>query len=240
MNDDDEFTTWDAAYVLGALPPDERRLYENHVAACTACTARLAELAALPGLLATAALESSAAPVLPVPAYAVFAKRVRRRRTQWVSAAAAAVLVMGAVAVALGPTVNSAFNDARSGAGHSTSTPTDSPSGTSQEVQTALNFTSTGQTSLTASGHMESTPWGSTISWKCSYATGSTNYAGATQEYELVLVSSAGKSTVAATWWAGQGETVAPVATTSLAAKDMTAVQIRLAGSEDILLTATP
>lgn len=240
MNHDDEFATWDAAYVLGALPPDERRLYEDHVADCAACTARLAEIASLPGLLANTAMESSAAPVIPIPSYAAFAKKVRRRKARWVSAAAAAVLVIGAGAVALGPTVSTAFNDAGAGASHATATPTVIPSGGTQGVQSALHFTSTGQTSLTASGSVQSAPWGSTVSWTCSYASVSTNYAGAAQEYELVLVPRAGEPTVAATWWAGQGETVAPVTTTSLASNDISAVQIRLAGSEDILLTAKP
>ena len=48
------FADWDAAYVLGALPPVERRAYEDHVAGCARCRAALVELAPLPGLLARA------------------------------------------------------------------------------------------------------------------------------------------------------------------------------------------
>ena len=46
------FAEWDAAYVLGALSPDDRHAYEDHLAGCERCRAAVAELAPLPGLLA--------------------------------------------------------------------------------------------------------------------------------------------------------------------------------------------
>ena len=49
----DRFAEWDAAYVLGALSPSDRRAYERHLAECDACRAAVAELAGLPGLLST-------------------------------------------------------------------------------------------------------------------------------------------------------------------------------------------
>jgi Putative zinc-finger len=48
----DKFAQWDAAYVLGALSPAERREFEEHLASCPPCQAEVSELAALPGLLA--------------------------------------------------------------------------------------------------------------------------------------------------------------------------------------------
>ena len=51
--DGDEFAEWDAAYVLGALGPSDRRAYERHLAGCAACRSAVAELAGLPGLLGT-------------------------------------------------------------------------------------------------------------------------------------------------------------------------------------------
>ena len=48
----DKFAQWDAAYVLGALSPAERREFEEHLAGCPICQAAVSELAAVPGLLA--------------------------------------------------------------------------------------------------------------------------------------------------------------------------------------------
>lgn len=49
----DQYAEWDAAYVLGALSPTDRRAYERHLAECAACRSAVAELAGLPGLLGT-------------------------------------------------------------------------------------------------------------------------------------------------------------------------------------------
>ncbi|WP_129784798.1 anti-sigma factor family protein [Promicromonospora panici] len=49
----DYYAEWDAAYVLGALSPSDRRAYERHLADCDACRAAVAELAGMPGLLGT-------------------------------------------------------------------------------------------------------------------------------------------------------------------------------------------
>jgi Putative zinc-finger len=48
----DKFAQWDAAYMLGALSPADRREYEEHLASCSACQAAVSELAGIPGLLA--------------------------------------------------------------------------------------------------------------------------------------------------------------------------------------------
>ncbi|AGW41602.1 oligopeptidase B [Leifsonia xyli subsp. cynodontis DSM 46306] len=49
---DDDIAAWDAAYVLGALAPAERRAFEEHLSRCLPCAAAVAELAGMPGLLA--------------------------------------------------------------------------------------------------------------------------------------------------------------------------------------------
>ena len=40
----DKFAQWDAAYVLGALSPAERREFEEHLASCPHCQAAVSEL----------------------------------------------------------------------------------------------------------------------------------------------------------------------------------------------------
>lgn len=53
--DHEAFAEWDAAYVLGALSPDDRHAYEDHLAGCARCRTAVAELVPLPGLLSRAA-----------------------------------------------------------------------------------------------------------------------------------------------------------------------------------------
>ena len=48
---DDDLAEWDAAYVLGALSLEDRRTYEDYLAANPARAAELTELAGMPGIL---------------------------------------------------------------------------------------------------------------------------------------------------------------------------------------------
>ncbi|RDI46816.1 anti-sigma factor family protein [Nocardia mexicana] len=47
----DDYATWDAPYVLGALDRAERLEYEAHLAQCPGCREAVAELSGMPGLL---------------------------------------------------------------------------------------------------------------------------------------------------------------------------------------------
>lgn len=105
MNDD-RFALLDAAYVLGALSPEERREFEEHLAGCRSCQAAVAELAGIPGLLAQVSPEDAAmlaaqtsqaeeenAPPQTLRSR-ITEQRTRRRRLVTALAAAAAVLVL--------------------------------------------------------------------------------------------------------------------------------------------------
>jgi Putative zinc-finger len=126
----DKFAQWDAAYVLGALSPDERREFEEHLASCPHCQAAVAELAGVPGLLAqvspadaamlsmavdnevgqvepAAAGDGEAELIEPGPPPSLLPKMIkeaRSRRRRMVAAvagiAAAVLLVIGGVAIA--------------------------------------------------------------------------------------------------------------------------------------------
>ena len=93
---DDRYAEWDAAYVLGSLPADERLEYERHLESCPRCTAAVAELVGLPGLLgklpADQAIEiaepdgrhdTGSAGILASVAHRV--RHRRRRRRVWVA-----------------------------------------------------------------------------------------------------------------------------------------------------------
>lgn len=47
----DEYQSWDAAYVLGALSPADRRSFESHLGTCPFCQDAVAELGGMPALL---------------------------------------------------------------------------------------------------------------------------------------------------------------------------------------------
>ena len=52
IGDADPYRFDDAAYVMGALSPDERLEYEAHLLTCSECAARVREVETLPALLA--------------------------------------------------------------------------------------------------------------------------------------------------------------------------------------------
>lgn len=127
----DRFAQWDAAYVLGALSPAERREFEEHLASCPSCQNAISELAAVPGLLAqlspadaamlslaevspgsaeTPELTATQADVIqqgpPPSLLPKMIKKARTRRRRIVAAvagiAAAVLLVIGGLAAATG------------------------------------------------------------------------------------------------------------------------------------------
>src|ERR1700712_201112 len=90
----------DAAYVLGALSPGDRRSFEEHLAGCPECQVSVGRLAGLPGLLARVEPPDldDPPPVPPtlLPALVAAPRRgqTRRRLAMGLIAAAAAVVAV--------------------------------------------------------------------------------------------------------------------------------------------------
>lgn len=231
MTTHDEFATWDAAYVLGALSPVDRRAYEEHLGACDRCAAAVSELAGMPGLLGRLPREQGLATLSadpdPDPERApagggadllpVLLTRVRRRRlrVRWITAglAAAAVLLIGVLAVVLPPAL-------------SASTQPSKPIAMEQVEPSAL----TAELRLTAE------PWGTRIDSRCRYATLGGDHGSRSWTYALVVTDREGRESQVSTWQADEGSTVVPTATTSVPVADIASIDIRSAGDGTVLL----
>jgi hypothetical protein len=238
MTTHDEYATWDAAYVLGALAPAERREYEEHLRACERCSDTVGELAGMPGLLSRVPQEQAFALLGPAdaavpqavgapegPADTVLPSllhraRRRRARTRWLvaglSAAAAAVLV-GVLAFLL----PAALPQPQDEAGRVTM----------RQVEPSA---------VTADLRLTSEPWGTRIESRCKYAhVGDDEGYHRAWTYAMVVTDRAGRQTAISTWTAQEGTTAWPTATTSVRLADIAAVDIRTAGDGTVLLRST-
>lgn len=236
------FGQWDAAYVLGALPPDERRSYEDHLLVCAGCRSNVATLCGVPGLLAAAALElmTPSPEPTPVPEYAVFAHKVRRRRARMAGLATAAVLAVVVGTGAVAANVAAALRE-----GEILGTSAGAPGTVRATV--ALQFLTPesgapGHSALQVTGALIQQPWGTRLEWTCTYAANQATDDYRTEEtaYEIVVLSRSGTQTVVGSWQAQPGDIVSPVAASSLPLADIAQVLIRVAGSTQPLLLATP
>jgi hypothetical protein len=108
----DRFTHDAGPYVLGALPPEDRRAFEEHLTTCGHCRSEVQEFAGLPGLLSRlpagelpAVLQGSPEPPPPVSvlpallAEAGVERKSRRRRSAIVGIAAALAIAAGSAGV---------------------------------------------------------------------------------------------------------------------------------------------
>ncbi|HEV7656631.1 MAG TPA: zf-HC2 domain-containing protein [Mycobacteriales bacterium] len=178
--------TYDAGpYVLGALPPEDRRAFEEHLATCSQCQAEVREFAGLPGLLSRlpagelpAVLEGAPEPPAPVSVLpslmraAGVQRTVRRRRAFVVGIAAALVTAAGSVVV--------------------TESVIDSPAAVvaaPPPVQTPQIFTPTSALPVKAQATLTDVPGGTKITMICQY-TGPVD--GKQHQYGLRLIPKGG------------------------------------------------
>ena len=201
----DPYREWDAAYVLGALSPRDRRAFEQHLTSCPACREAVGELAGMPGILGMLTAEHadalvdgagsppvSAAPgdahgdapggddgtVVPLAAVAARARHRQVRRRALLSAAAVGLVVAGGVGGAAVTRPDGA-----------------PPPVTTGTTEVALE--PVGAADVRADLTLTPAAWGTRLDWSCSYPVGEWED-GAT--YQLVLVDDAGTREVVATW----------------------------------------
>jgi hypothetical protein len=176
-----DYCRWDAAYVLGALPPSERREFETHLADCATCQRSLRELAGLPSLMADVRLEDLETAPLPPPA-TLLPSLVRqigrqRQRRRWTVAVAA---VAAAVTLAFGTLGVSHLLGSTSG------------SGNTMAMRPLAGAPIHAQARLTAK------PWGTQIDLVCTYDR--QHYAHQPRSYVLLVTNRGGATQQVGTW----------------------------------------
>jgi Putative zinc-finger len=241
----DKFAQWDAAYVLGALSPAERREFEEHLASCPSCQTAVSELAALPGLLSQlppddAAIlsladetvaESAETPALSgVPTDAIeqgpppsllpkMIKKVRTRRRRMVAAiagiAAAVVLVIGGLAVGAGLL----------------------PLGRDDPQRVA--FTPVVPSAMIAVADVIPGQDGTEIKVECQYGEVNEPTPGAGHEtYSIFVVDRSGNASEIKKWPAAPNKLMRPSGTTPLRVSQIADLEIRQTDTDEVLLRA--
>ncbi|MEO6143592.1 MAG: zf-HC2 domain-containing protein [Dermatophilaceae bacterium] len=227
----DEFTLYDAAYVLGALSPVERREFEAHLKDCAACSIAVSELAGLPGLMSkvpveqlTAEVEAPPETLLPSLARAVRRERGRRRLAVGAAGVAAAALIGVGAAVLTEPD---------SPARPPLASPTSAPSGSASLVMTAVV-----PSPVSASARLVDMAWGTRIDLTCAYNTkGYSSAAGSS--YALVVIDRSGAAQQVATWKALPDREVNLMGASSLTRQNIAVVEIRTMSGRALLRLST-
>jgi hypothetical protein len=227
---EDNLAEWDAAYVLGALSLEERRTYENYLAANPARAAELTELAGMPGILnalsrdeAVALTDLAGAPPVEsrpdnVASLAqAAAKRQHRSRRTWLVAAvgsAAALLIAGGI---VGATV---FPQ--------------SSAPTQTVAMQAMQPTPRG--GLTAELAVTEKKWGTELNWACQYTK---DWSRNVDSYDIVVTTHDGVQQTVGSWKPAGDEATGLSAATSIPTKQIRTVDIRVTGSNEPLAIKT-
>jgi hypothetical protein len=213
----------DAAYVLGALSPAERREFEGHLRDCPECAQSVRLLAGMPGLLGRVDVEvlepppDQPLPTRLLPNLVSTVRRSRMRRT-WVTAglaAAAAVLAtVGTVAVLDHP-----VSHPESGS----------------VIPTGAAMTRIGTDPMGATVALTRVAWGTRLDLTCSYQTIGGDYVGGAASYALVVHTAGGGRQRIATWRPLPGKTMQLSAATASAPAQITEVDVTRSDGTPVL-----
>ena len=230
---------WDAAYVLGALSPEQRKEFEEHLGGCQACRDAVVELAGLPGLLARVpasdllAVEEPDDDDLvaePPPSLMPALPAERRRWGQHVLVPA----VAAAVALVVGGLGGSALSETVGGANAP-------PAATSTRGPVRVAFSSVAASSMTAVVDVVPQSSGTQLRVECQYARkgpDGTVAEGAWAEYAIWIVDRQGRAVQAKVWSAKPDRVMRPAAASPLRPDQIAAVEIRRVDTGETVVRA--
>ncbi|AEV74817.1 hypothetical protein MycrhN_4317 [Mycolicibacterium rhodesiae NBB3] len=222
----DNLAEWDAAYVLGALNLEDRRTFEDYLAANPERGAEVDQLGGLPDILGVLSREEALAltdiadgpPVESRPdnvasLAAAAAKRQRRSRRTGL-----AVLVATAAALAIVGGVVGATVFPR----------------TTGSVQTlAMAPMQPGsRPGLTAQLAVTEKKWGTELNWACEYTK---DWSRDVESYDIVVTTREGAQITVGSWRPAGDEATGLAASTSIPKPEIRSVDIRVSGTDQPL-----
>ena len=235
-DESDRYATWDAAYVLGALTPDERREFQTHLVDCDSCRESVADLAVVPDLLALVPPDNAIAmlgerppaddrPMPPTMLRELVTQTERKRRRGKLIAVGAAVAT-AAAAVAIAVPLASGLGD---DAGPQPST--------SEQVIAQRSMVNLIPTPLSADFSVVALPDGNTrIEMACRYSDSSGyNYKG---RYAMYVSTDRSESKVAE-WEAQKGDVITASPVVADPAATIRRVDIRNVATNEVILLGT-
>jgi putative zinc finger protein len=225
----DPYREWDVAYVLGSLSPSDRRTYERHLGECPACERAVTGLAGMPGILSVVPTQRAVellgppAPDQEVPnALLPGLIRAAHSARRWARVRVAAAVLVAAAAGALLAIVLRP----------------QPPSPPDPAPAHAIALTQTIPSPVTARVILVEQPWGTRIDITCDYTVPPDGRPSPTFVYSLHVVDRQGVSTTVATWTAGPGTSMKPIASTGVPLIDITRIEVRLVLKDTVLLEA--
>ena len=231
----------DAAYVLGALSPADRREFEDHLRGCAECQVSVQRLAGLPGLLALTSAEAVEGDGQPMPDTLLpgLIRRVQneRHRRNWVvggvlAAAVAAVLVLVGTLVVRSPDTTAGGTTGGTVSTSASGTPPSSVTSSSGAVDETTVMKPVGEPGpMSASLQLVDKKWGTAITVVCEYEQRSD----ASWVYDLAVIDTDGNLSPAGTWSAVPGVTARVATATSIPRDRIAAFEVRLPNGEAIL-----
>jgi hypothetical protein len=231
----------DAAYVLGALSPIDRRVYEDHLRDCAVCQASVQRIAGLPGLLALTSAEDveDSTPKVPdtlLPGLIARAQTTRRRRA-WIGGGLLAAAVAGILTLAGTLVVHEANETAADYAGapavSTSSGPTSTAPSAADPVVEPLTQVLPGP--MTASLELVNKKWGTAITVVCQYD----QQVNSSVAYDLAVIDTDGNTDPVGTWRAVPGVTSRVTTATAVPLDKIASFEVRLPDGMVILRSAS-